>query len=598
MWSWARAWPRRLQEKVNVVCIGSSTMFGVGALAAEYSIPGRLGYMLRGTDRSNSLIGSSAGGIHYRSADSGWTTSGTINDLVVDMGLALKDLQLNAWMSRSCVADGFEWQYLEGTNYGSHSMQIDALTAQNLSVSQVGSVRITGQATSFPNQTIARGVHTFKITSTSGRTPFLGIYATDGDQVAGLRTYNGAYPGGTSAAFASGAWYWHTARLAELQPAAVVFMVGANDYSGNVDPAVYEANIRLALRYMRLVTNGPLSVLLVHSYRRYDVLTPTYAWSLYGDALRRIALDTPDTDFLDVSGHFPASYADDWEALVGTDQVHPTPRGHGLIASLICDHMMRAATPRTPPPTPAPSQPTDPSTWSGLVSAWRASDLSALADNANVATWPAYAGSGQVALAHGTTDRRPLFKKNSLTFNRQHCVEFNGYGQLVDDALICTFGARINPPATVVVVAKLRATFGSMFSSYSAAGTVHLSLALNAELQMQAQAGSASAPYIAVGVTGRGAWRCYVMRFQSAASALFVSGLAKQDMSALDTTHANAGLLGLTLAGGPAGATAFNGQEVAEAMVFNRGLTDQECNDLLTYMGRKYHFDGAGRTSV
>ncbi|MFE2751549.1 GDSL-type esterase/lipase family protein [Actinosynnema sp. NPDC059335] len=600
LWAWQRAWPRRLFEKVNVVCVGSSTTHGMGASAPEYSWVGRLGYMLRGVDGSGVLLNTAAGGIHYRADHGGWTNTGTLADTAADLGGNSKDMTAGATMTRSCVCDGFEVILQQGAGIGQCSLQLDSDPAKVITItpSTLGSARADGEFSSWVTYPLARGVHTVKMTAI-GRTVLNGVYATDGDQLTGLRVYNAGKSGSVSGDYTTtGAlWAQNAARMGQLQPRLIVLMVGSNDYSTGVAPATYEANVRAAVRLMRLSNNAPVSVLLVHSYRRLDIASPTYAWSLYGEALQRIALDTVDVDFLDVSAHWPVSRAADWEGLF-YDDVHCSDRGHALMAHLISEYLKRGATLRSAPPSQASAPSPDPATLSGLVSAWRASDLNALADAALVASWPAYAGSDQKTLAQADANRQPTFRKTPTDFARNPYVDFDGNASTLGDLMTCSFTSRVNPPATVVIVARLRGHWGSMFSGYQGAGGVYLTLSSSSEMQMVMGGGSLSTPYAATVQTGRSRWAVYVCRWDGANSAFFQSHYPKTALPGLDTSHANAGLPGVTLAGNSAGSGSWNRQDVSDLLVFNRALSDAECENVLAWYGRKYGFDGVGRSSV
>jgi lysophospholipase L1-like esterase len=600
LWAWQRAWPRRLFERVNVVCVGSSTTHGMGAAAPEYSWVGRLGYMLRGVDASSVLLGTSAGGIHYRADHGGWTNTGTINDIVLDLGGNSKEMITGSTMSRSCVSDGFEALLQQGTGIGQSQMQLDNDAGKVITITPhtSGANRADLSISSWSLFSLARGVHTVKMTA-SARTVFNGVYATDGDQVAGLRVYNAGKAGSTAADYATTGAFWaqNGARLGELQPQLIVLMVGSNDYATGVSPTVYEAYVRSAIRGMRLACNGPTSVLLVHTYKRLDVASPAFPWVQYGDALQKVALDTPDVDFLDVSSHWPVSRAADWEGLF-YDDVHTSNRGHGWMAHLISEHLKRGATLRSAPATQAAAPSPDPATLSGLVSAWRASDLSALAEGAAVASWPAYAGSDQKTFVQADAARQPTFRKVSTEFAGKSCVDFDGLAGTLGDLMTCSLTARVNPPATVVLVARLRGHWGSAFSGYQSGGGVYLTMSSSSEMQMVMAGGSTSAPYAATVQTGRSRWAVYVLRWDGANSAFFQSHMPKTALATLDTTHANAGLPGVTLAGNSAGNGGWNKQDVSDLLVFNRALTDAECENAVAWFGRKYGFDGVGRTSV
>ncbi|GAB32440.1 SGNH/GDSL hydrolase family protein, partial [Gordonia otitidis] len=125
--------------------------------------------------------------------------------------------------------------------------------------------------------------------------------------------------------------------IATLRPILMTHMVGSNDLSDGVDPAVYERNIRANLTYFADASPATVHV-LVHSYHRMDTADGTISWTDYRDRLCAIASDAPDSVLL-IDGSEPFSAAGLPEAdslhLIASDAVHMTVAGHDLLASTI-----------------------------------------------------------------------------------------------------------------------------------------------------------------------------------------------------------------------------------------------------------------------
>lgn len=151
----------------------------------------------------------------------------------------------------------------------------------------------------------------------------------------GIHGYN-LGEGGTSAAnFFTGA---ERTAVAALNLAALIIMIGANDWAYNMNPATtYKNNLGTVLSDLR--TKSPNTMLiLVHSYQRMDLSNPTYQWDGYRTAQKELAAAFPEsTTFIDASGPFVQQGVPgaDPNNLVGTDNLHPTNAGHLLLAQTV-----------------------------------------------------------------------------------------------------------------------------------------------------------------------------------------------------------------------------------------------------------------------
>ena len=610
MWSFRSAWPRRLLEPVNIVCLGGSMTLGTGATAVEYTWVQRLAYLLRGVDRSAALLTSAGGGVHYRADHTGWTvTGGTPTEYGQDLGTTCRLLPQGTTMQRTAPAtDGFEIHFMQGSNVGSTlRYQIDNTATVDTTPDTVGTDRADGV---IKTATVTRGSHAIKITAQSGSALISGVYANDGDRTTGVRVFNAGKTGLTSAmltATGNSAWVnqgamTNATRLAVLQPVLVILAVGPHEWPG-VTAQTFESNIRQALRIIRLAVHRPTSVLLVHLPRRLDITNPAVAWSEYGRVLRTIAFDTPDTDFLDAGTGFPASVEGDVDLLFEADAIHPSNRGHGVLAVMVHDHLMRRVQYRSVAPSAAPEltgqAAVAPSTLSGLVSAWRASSL-ATADNGAVASWAAYAGSAPQTLVQATATRQPTMRIAASGLRRERVVAFDGAAGTNGDAMTCTLTSRVNPPVTVAWLCRINRSFGTLWTGYQAGGAgPYLGMKPGStDFQFRMAAGATTAPNALEVITGIGRYAAYVARYDGTAnSALFQTRYPKQAI-ALDTTSANAGLPGLVLAAGQGATDEFAQVDYVEMAVYSRALTDAECQGIVDHWSRRYGIDGANRTST
>lgn len=152
------------------------------------------------------------------------------------------------------------------------------------------------------------------------------------------------------------------AQIGDLNPCAVMHMIGSNDYAADVNPTTYKSNVLAKLNTLDTEIGVPHVHILVHSYQRMDGAN-TYAWSAYGTALRELAEAAPNTRmFIDLSAAYAAAGVpgSDPYDLVTTDLIHQGDAGHAVMADLL-----RAAlgirvvqVVSTPGDTTAPSTPT------------------------------------------------------------------------------------------------------------------------------------------------------------------------------------------------------------------------------------------------
>lgn len=568
---------RRFFEPVNILCVGTSTTFGTGASSVEAGFSARLGQILRqryGT----------TGGCHYLPTHPGWTRSAAGN-VDTDFGQASMSLTAGSYLERTMTCTGFRVLFKRGTSQGGMSVSIDGGAAQAL-FTQVG-ISNTHDGV-WDSAALPRGTHTIRITGTSGTTEVGGVYAFDGDETSGIRVWNGARPGVTSAVWAptSAGAPSHWARAGSLDPALLVFIVSANDFNTQTDPAVFKANVKASIEYFRLACRKPPSVLLVHSFLRPGAGTPTHSWESYSGKLQEIAAELADVGFLDVGQHWPVDQVSDEDDLLSTDDLHPTDAGHAWLAEVVAEHL--SVLPSAPSSLGAAVDSPDPATLSGLIAAWRASDLPQV-EGAQVGSWTPYVGS--IPLAQAVSAKQPVVALNRVAGKaavkfRQPVSPYSSAGQFMSTPTWSYTDA-----ATVVMVARLDRNYGNVFSGISPSALSML--ILGGDMAMGMMAGSsANGCYV---TTGRNRWAVYVAVFDGPDSSFWQTGWPKQNANIPD--HVSAGLTGLTLAANYSGGNTGN-LDVAELLVFNRALSDAESQGCLDVLARRYGIDRVGQTSV
>lgn len=131
-------------------------------------------------------------------------------------------------------------------------------------------------------------------------------------------------------------------RIAALDPALIVHMVGSNDYTGQTDPAVYEQQLRGRLAYFDSVLTKPAQHVLVHAYAKQGFTPGQYEHGEYLGAMERIATDRGDTIVIDLSADYRAVGVpgDDSMGLIGPDGTHQTPSGYRFMAALLAAYFI------------------------------------------------------------------------------------------------------------------------------------------------------------------------------------------------------------------------------------------------------------------
>lgn len=583
--AYRRGLARRHTIPADVIVVGTSTVFGTGASSVESGFTARLGQALRARH------GVATGGCHYLPTHPGWTRGGSWSLANRDFGEASIALTAGAWIERTVTTcSGFVLQFRQGTSSASTILvSIDGAPAITVPVQQGVVSAHDGVWRSGP---LPRGTHSIRIQAPStGTVDVGGLYALDGDEASGIRTWCGGTPAVTSAVWtpAHPAAASHWARAGALAPALLVFMVSSNDYATQVDPVVFKDNVRSAIELARLA--GPhCPVLLVHTYLRPGTGTPTHPWSAYGQRLAELATELTDVDVLDVGPHWPVDQVADEDNVISADDVHPTDTGHAWLADLVAEHL--AAVPDPPPSTGPTLGAVDPAALTGLVSAWRAGDLPQ-SDGAPIASWAPYAGRETAPLTQPVTARQPTVRLDVVAGQaaarfRQPTAPYSTSGPYLATAAWATPAPS---PVTVAVVARLDRPYGNAFSGIAAS---HLSmLILGGDLVMGMMAGpSTNGSYV---VTGARRWAVYIAVYDGANSRFWQTGRAAQPVAIAD--HVADGLSGLTLGANHLGGNTGN-LDVAELLVYDRALTETEAQDVLAVLARRYGIDRVGRTSV
>lgn len=315
----------------KVVVVGSSTAAGsMGTIGSE--TPKRATTMWGAILRDRHNTSSTPGGYGVPVANLGianeWTRSGGANVLNRGLGFSAWQMAPGEFVSRPWYGTAVTILFEQGPGAGAFDVSIDGGAATTVTPN-TGAARNTGTWTS---PTLAVGNHTAKITAV-GTCVVEAVYGHDRDVSSGVQVWNGGLPGATTGELVNTPGL--ITRLGQLSPSLVVLMQTANDYASGVNPTVTKQRIQDWLDSLFATVSPAPDVLLVHQHLRFDVTTPAFPWSQYGQILQELADAYARVWYVDVSPLFPVSQAGDTNDYVDTDSTHLTPRGHQILTDAL-----------------------------------------------------------------------------------------------------------------------------------------------------------------------------------------------------------------------------------------------------------------------
>ncbi len=322
--------------KTGLLIIGSSTTAGTGSSSLDNRYTDQLGALMHKEFNDPAVVG----GKHIRAADGTWTAGGTGTPTLNGDGLGLGSWSLPAGSNISVVltnCTGFDIHFVQGPGQGTFTYQVDGGSAVTVTPSTSGATnRHDG---TFPVTGLALGSHTVKINATNACI-INGYYVHNGDATTGYRVYNSGKGSTASADFVTAAADTIWTRAATLNIHCVLIMLSSNDFSGSIDPATFKSQVYTIIRkaWVALAATNP-DILLVNSYKRSDQVGygTVYTYDKYGPKLKELANELEGVYYADISSFFPLvnDSVHDTLSLLNSDNIHPDPNGHTLIARLV-----------------------------------------------------------------------------------------------------------------------------------------------------------------------------------------------------------------------------------------------------------------------
>lgn len=345
----------RHYARCNVVCIGDSITEGQGATQADRRWIARLRDNLRTRFQTAGLSGGGRGFLGAsNSGESSFVWPATLAGSPgsgITLGPKSQFLQFSASgqsVTYSLTGDSADIMWTQVGFGGTFSWQVDGGSATNISTNG-GSV-VDGELTHISLG--AAGAHTLTLAWISGNSDVDGIIEYNGDYSSGIQVHDAGHYGWQASnwvnATANGT-SGPAAAMSALNPSAIVITLGVNDQFSNVNPAVFQTNLTTLISQLRAAQTAPYpSVILNMLPPRQNQSGYTYPWSQYVAAAWNIAAaDTGGPggssivtvmDFT-LGPRMPGADADVYGSWQAGDLVHPSDKGHSLIADYLAQFL-------------------------------------------------------------------------------------------------------------------------------------------------------------------------------------------------------------------------------------------------------------------
>lgn len=569
--SWRAAQAGRWTTPARIVAVGSSSTAGTGA-ALDTRYANRLGDILHAGLNPPGIVG----GAYIAGVDTGWATSGTVGTNAFGLGLQSATLAIGATMSRTVAATtGFTVLFEQGPGAGQFSISIDGGGATTITPDTTGAANRHDGTVSTGVLTV--GSHSILLTAI-GACVISGVYAHNGDLAAGVQVYQSGRTGAVAADFAG---LSIPTRIAQLGAGLVTIMLGSNDYDTQVNPVTFAASLTTLIDNIKATVYPPPSILLLGTYRRLDTAPTTYPWSAYLGVMRELAADDPtNVAYANLSGPFPSSNGVDAFNVLDPDLIHPTPRGHAMIADLAAQAIR---TPRLTGMTVNTPATAAPASISGLLAHWDAGTI-AQADNTAVGSWAPASGSETTPLtAAGAL--RPTFLVNQI--NGLPAVSFAAASTQSLEAIWATS----HPvPVTVACVGRFGLNGVLPMNWFTGRAGVFVYLGSTPTI---VQVGAGAAGELNSREPADLAWHVAVVVYDGANTRIHWDS-RRFTTRGTTGTGANAALSqGMRLGTNSGAGNNWLQGALGEVAVYNRALTVTEAGQLVAHCGNKYGLEVA-----
>jgi hypothetical protein len=267
-----------------------------------------------------------------------WTYSGTV-PTNSSFGIARQSVILNTVgqsMTTTVTGSTMDVWFVKEQPGGTLNVTVDGGAATAIDATRVAAGWQDGYFTTIALGADAAHSVTVSYASGTGRVDFCGLDVYNATTaVKGVRSYVMGRYGYTTSNYGMDTSNFGSA-VKTLNPHAIVYFLGVNDYSNGIAPDTTKTNVLANLAYIRANTTSKPSILLIVSHLRSG--TYTYPWSDYAAKLREIAAAASDVSLLDLSVRMPSVDSDTLGLY--SDSVHYSNKGHALVGSMIAQALL------------------------------------------------------------------------------------------------------------------------------------------------------------------------------------------------------------------------------------------------------------------
>ncbi|GLY32100.1 SGNH/GDSL hydrolase family protein [Kineosporia sp. NBRC 101731] len=261
-------------------------------------------------------------------------TAGTVtNDDSIGWGGRSVSFGTGVTLSRTVVGTSLDLWFTGNPSSGTVAVSVDGGAATTI----VTAITPVQERTPSRVSLGAAGTHTVTISHSAGGTVYFGgSTGYNGDESAGLVLTEAAHWGWNTTTYSAAIGYFGQ-RVARLQPSLVTIALLTNDVIAN-QPSVYKTNLSTLISTIRTNCTISPSIVLTSMFERTDT-APLSPWANYLAALGELEASDPLISWFDwgvrMGPATPNTYG-----LISADNVHPTAKGHGMMADSLTRFLM------------------------------------------------------------------------------------------------------------------------------------------------------------------------------------------------------------------------------------------------------------------
>jgi lysophospholipase L1-like esterase len=345
---WHAALAGRTSAPAKVVVVGDSISEGQGATAKSNRWVEKFQANLRSYYGVTGGEGYSEAAFLQNSFPSPWSAGGNVTaNYTFGYGQRCAVLRSpDGYIQRTVTGSSVVISYLKNTSLGSFSVFVDGSSTAALTVNTAtGATSSTAGGGRATVTFSAAGSHTVQLKWASGGDVYIpGMWIYNGDENSGIHVTDSAKYGSATHDWTPTTSNTDTAHILgdELkvdQPDLVILEIGANDRTQEVTSSIYATNLATIVNELLTSQTLPPSVLLVAAYNEG---TANEAWQNYIDVQKSLVGQNPNNlAHFDLSTRMPtATTATSAWGLFASDGVHPSDRGHALIADYVTNYLL------------------------------------------------------------------------------------------------------------------------------------------------------------------------------------------------------------------------------------------------------------------